>query len=74
MKFYVDYLTNVMDFDGADFGLVRDENGVYCTDKDMFKWLLGLDAAIEKLIENGINVQALQVNDYDDYIKIADEL
>ena len=74
MKFYVNGLTKVLEFDGADFGLEHDDNGIYCKGKDMYEWLQELDQSINKLYENGVNVEVLQVNEYDDYIKMAEEL
>ena len=72
-KYYINELENVLQFDGADFELGQDDNGIYTDDESMYEWLKELDNAIDTLEDNDVDVLALEVNEYDDYIKMAKE-
>lgn len=75
MKFYINNLYNVLEFDIQDFNLKQDEFGWYCNNRDDFDWLYELNKAIDCINESGtMTVNELQVNEYDDYIKIAKQL
>ena len=71
MKHYVNDLTKVLEFDGVDFNLEQDENGIYCLGTDLYEWLVELDNAINTLEENNVNILSLRVNEYQDYIDLA---
>ena len=75
MKFYINNLYNVLEFDVQDFNLKQDEFGWYCDNRNDFDWLYELNKSIDYINESGtMTVNELQVNEYDDYIEIAKEL
>lgn len=75
MKFYINNLYNVLEFDVQDFNLKQDEFGWYCDNRNDFDWLYELNKSIDYINESGtMTVESLQVNEYDDYIEIAKQL
>ncbi|WP_414739361.1 hypothetical protein [Macrococcoides canis] len=64
----------VEEFDTNDFNIEEDENGWYTTDKDEYIWIIKLNDAINKLVDNDVDVESMEVNEYQDYIDAADKL
>ncbi|MGK0554457.1 hypothetical protein [Macrococcus capreoli] len=63
----------VEEFDTDDFQMEEDEDGWYATDKDEYLWIVRFNKAIEKLKENDVDVEALEFNEYEDYITEANK-
>ncbi|WP_435919428.1 hypothetical protein [Macrococcus capreoli] len=63
----------VEEFDTDDFNMEEDEDGWYAVDVDEYLWIIKFNKAIEKLKENDVDVEALEVNEYEDYITEANK-
>lgn len=76
-KLYVDQLTKVMEFDYNDMPTHRDEetDRIIANSQEDYDWMVELNNAIEFLEENFDKTKYDDdINNYEDYIIIANEL